>query len=98
MKLIKSAQVGTFESSDIMILIEPADEGTGRDIELNSNVIMEYGEAILQTINEVLDQFNISDIKMLATDKGALNPTIKARVEAAVKRALSIQDGTMDQF
>ena len=95
MKLIQSAQVGTFESSDIMILIEPADEGTGREIELNSNVILEYGDAILQTIHEILDKFEIKDLKMVATDKGALNPTIRARVEAAVKRALNIQEGTL---
>lgn len=95
MKLIQSAQVGTFESSDIMILIEPADEGTGRDVELNSNVILEYGEEIRKTIHEILDQFEINDVRMVATDKGALTPTIRARVEAAVKRALNIQEGTL---
>ena len=95
MKLIHSAQVGTFESSDIMILIEPADEGTGREIELNSNVILEYGDAILQTIHEILDQFEINDLKMVANDKGALSLTIKARVETAIKRALNIQEGTL---
>lgn len=95
MKLVQNAQVGTFESSDIMILIEPKKEGEGREIELVSNVMMEYGDAIMQTINEVLDQFEIADVKMVATDKGALNPTIKARVETAVKRALNIHEGTL---
>lgn len=95
MKLVQNAQVGTFESSDIMILIEPRKDGEGRDIELVSNVMMEYGDAIMQTINEVLDQFEIADVKMVATDKGALNPTIKARVETAVKRALNIHEGTL---
>jgi citrate lyase subunit gamma (acyl carrier protein) len=95
MKLIQSAQVGTFESSDIMILIEPVDEGTGREIELNSNVIIEYGDDILKTIHEILDQFDIKDVKIVATDKGALSLTIKARVEAAIKRALNIQEGTL---
>lgn len=95
MKLIKNAQVGTFESSDIMILIEPASEGTGREIELNSNVILEYGDVIKETIHEVLDQFDITDVKIVATDKGALTPTIKARVETAIKRALNIQEGTL---
>lgn len=95
MKLVQNAQVGTFESSDIMILIEPRKKGEGREIELVSNVMMEYGDAIMKTINEVLDEFKIDDVKMVATDKGALNPTIKARVETAVKRALNVQEGTL---
>lgn len=95
MKLIQNAQVGTFESSDIMILVQPASEGSGRDIELNSNVMLEYGDEILKNIHEVLDNYEIADVKMVATDKGALNHTIKARVETAIKRALNIQEGTI---
>ncbi|PID94442.1 MAG: citrate lyase acyl carrier protein [Bacteroidetes bacterium] len=95
MELIQNAQVGTFESSDIMILIEPKPKGEGREIELVSNVIMEYGDSIKEVIHEVLDQFEVSDVKIIATDKGALNPTIRARVETAVKRALKIQEGTL---
>ncbi len=95
MELVQTAQVGTFESSDIMILIEPTQKGEGRDIELVSDVQMGYGDSIIKTINEVLDQFEINDVKIIATDKGALIPTIKARVETAVKRALNIQEGTL---
>lgn len=95
MKLIQNAQVGTFESSDIMILVQPAAKDSGRDIELNSNVQLEYGDEILENIHEVLDKYEIADVKMMATDKGALNHTIKARVEAAVKRALDMQEGTL---
>ncbi len=95
MELLQNAQVGTFESSDIMILIEPKPKGEGREIEVISNVIKEYGEAIRETINAVLDEFEVNDVKIVATDKGALNPTIRARVETAVKRALKIQEGTL---
>ncbi len=95
MELLQNAQVGTFESSDIMILIEPKSKGEGREIELESNVIMEYGDSIKEIINEVLDQFEISDVKIVATDKGALTPTIRARVETAIKRAAKIQQGTL---
>ncbi len=94
MELVQKAQVGTFESSDIMILIEP-NPGAGRDIELVSDVIMEYGDSIKKIINEVLDKFDVADVKMVATDKGALNPTIRARVETAIKRASNQQEGTL---
>ncbi len=88
MRLIHKAQAGTLESSDVMILVEPIAENGGRVIELNSSVKMEYGESILSDINSILDKFEVNDIKMIVTDKGALSATIKARTEAVIKRAV----------
>lgn len=95
MKLIKDAQAGTFESSDVVILIEPVEENTGRQIEINSNVEMQYGEQIKKCITEILDEYEITDIHLIAKDKGALDATVKARVETALKRAMNIQEGTL---
>jgi len=89
------AQAGTFESSDIMVLIEPVDEKTGRQIDLSSTVVLQYEEDIKTTINQVLDRLEIQNIHLIAKDKGALTPTIQARVETAVKRSLGIQEGTL---
>ncbi len=95
MELKHSAQAGTLESSDIMILIEPVKENSGRKIELSSPVVSQYGDSIKEEINKVLDKYEISDIHLIAKDKGALTPTISARVETAVKRAFGIQEGTL---
>jgi citrate lyase subunit gamma (acyl carrier protein) len=95
MQIINNAQAGTLESSDVMVVIYPADKGSGRNIQLNSNVSLQYGDSIKADVNEVLDVFDVKDIKMLVTDKGALSPVIKARVEAAVKRAMGKQEGTL---
>ena len=89
------AQAGTFESSDIMVLIEPVDEGTGRQVDLSSTVMLQFEEDIKATINQVLDEMKIGHVHLIAKDKGALNPTIKARVETAIKRSLGIQEGTL---
>jgi len=89
------AQAGTFESSDIMVLIEPVSENTGRQIDLSSTVMLQYEEDLKATINAILDELDIQDVHLIAKDKGALNPTIKARVETAVKRSLGIQEGTL---
>jgi citrate lyase subunit gamma (acyl carrier protein) len=43
----------------------------------------------------MLDQFEMTDIHLIAKDKGALEPTIKARLETAIKRALGQQEGTL---
>ena len=87
MKIIKKAQAGSFESSDILILIEPLNDNSGRKIEIDSTVMKEYGDSIKALINESLDSYKVQNIHLIAKDKGALNPTILARVETALKRA-----------
>jgi citrate lyase subunit gamma (acyl carrier protein) len=89
------AQAGTFESSDIMILIEPVEAGTGRQVDISSTVMLQFENDIKETVDQVLNDLDIEDVHLIAKDKGALTPTIKARVETAVKRSLGIQEGTM---
>jgi citrate lyase subunit gamma (acyl carrier protein) len=89
------AQAGTFESSDIMILIEPLEKNAGRKVDISSTVILQFEEDIKTTINQVLDKLQVRDLHLIAKDKGALTQTIEARVESAVKRSLGIQEGTM---
>ena len=82
------AQAGTLESSDALIMVEPAEPGSGRQIELESNVMMQYGEHIRQQVTRILDTLYISDVHILVKDKGALDATIWARVETAIRRSL----------
>ncbi len=89
------AQAGTFESSDIMVLIEPVEGETGRQVDVDSTVMLQYGDDIKATINKVLDELGIQNVHLIAKDKGALTPTIEARVETAIKRSLGIQEGTL---
>ena len=95
MKIIRQAQAGTFESSDMLVLVEPADENKGRIIELSSPVMLQYGKSIHNEINRILDQYDIKDVHIICQDKGALSVTICARVETAVRRALNIQEGSL---
>jgi citrate lyase subunit gamma (acyl carrier protein) len=95
MKPKTPSQAGTFESSDVIFLIEPLPENSGRKIELYSTVLHQYGESFSQIVTEMLDQFQITDIHIIAKDKGALEPTIKARLETAIRRSLGIQEVTM---
>jgi citrate lyase subunit gamma (acyl carrier protein) len=92
MKIRSSAQAGTFESSDILVLVEPADKG--RTIEIDSTVLRQFEASITLEIEKVLDKLEITDIHLIAKDKGALNATIEARVETAVNRASGLQKGT----
>jgi citrate lyase subunit gamma (acyl carrier protein) len=87
MKIIKNSMVGTLESSDIQIQVEPRDE-VGIEIELKSSVEKQFGKQIKKVIKETLESLGIDSATVIATDKGALDCTIKARVQCAAYRAM----------
>ena len=88
MKPKYSSQAGTFESSDLIVLIEPKDESSGRKIEIESIVMLQYGDNLKALVTEMLDQFDLTDIHVILKDKGALEPVVRARMETAIRRSL----------
>lgn len=97
MKPKTAAQSGTFESSDVIVLIEPLPENSGRKLEISSTVMLQFGVNFKRIVVEMLDQYEMTDIHLIAKDKGALVPTIKARLETAIKRSMEEQEGTLNQ-
>jgi len=95
MKIIKKAQAGSFESSDILILVEPVSEGAGRKLSIDSGVYKQYGSEIEKLIIKLLDKHKVDDIHLIANDKGAINPVIEARMETVLLRASGNQKGTL---
>ena len=90
MVIQKPAIAGTLESSDCMVTVEP---GEGKiDLDLDSAVIRQYGKQIRKVILETLQRLDVTDAKITVVDKGALDCTIKARVECAVYRANGVKD------
>ena len=85
MEIIKTAVAGTLESSDCMVTIEPAQRGL--EIDLDSAVIRQYGKRIMEVSSETLDRLGVQNARVTIVDKGALDCTIKARVECAAMRA-----------
>jgi citrate lyase subunit gamma (acyl carrier protein) len=83
-----AAQSGTFESSDVIFLIEPLPDHSGRKIELFSTVLHQYGESFKKIVEDMLDRYEMTDIHLIAKDKGALEPTIRARLETAILRSM----------
>jgi citrate lyase subunit gamma (acyl carrier protein) len=81
---ITNAVAGTLESGDIMIQIAPGD---GLQVELQSSVAAQFGRQIKAVITETLTGLGIDNAYVKATDKGALDCTIRARVTAAAVRA-----------
>lgn len=87
MNIIKPAKAGTMESSDIYIIVQPNDEG-GIIIDLESIVMQQFGKQIEEVISKTLESLNVTNVHLIARDRGALDYTIRARVETAIKRAI----------
>lgn len=84
MQIKKTAMAGTLESSDAQVTVEAAE---GIQIDLKSNVLNQYGRQIKQTVRETLERLDVQNVHVTVVDKGALDCTLKARVECAVFRA-----------
>ena len=81
MEIKKPAMAGTLESSDCQVTVEPGNGSV--EVNLESAVINQYGNQIRKVVLQTRE-----DVKISVVDKGALDCTIKARVEGAVFRSL----------
>ena len=86
MEIKKPAMAGTLESSDCQVTVEPGNGSV--EFSLESAVINQYGNQIRKVAYETLDNLGIDNVKLTIVDKGALDCTIKARIEAAVYRSI----------
>ncbi len=87
MEIQKQAQAGTLESSDVYVMILP-NENHEIAIQVKSIVIKQFGEQIYQTAKDTLQRLGITSCILVLEDKGALDYTIRARIESAVERSL----------
>jgi len=88
MILNRSSKAGSLESNDLLVLITPLQAGSGIQIEINSIVKKQFGDRIMEITREVINSLDIKDIKVFIQDRGALDCTIKARLETAIMRGI----------
>ena len=84
MQIKREAVCGTLQSNDCLVRIVPSEK---LELDLKSSVLNEFGAQIKKTVQEVLDEFEVKNAKLFIEDKGALDSTITARVETALRRA-----------
>ena len=89
MRVVKTGIAGTLESSDVLVTVSE-NTSKGIVIELQSIVEKQFGKQIRRVINEKMDEMGIHDATVSINDKGALDCTIEARLEAATYRAAGI--------
>jgi len=79
-----TAVAGTMESSDALVTIE---NGDGIQLSITSPVIHQFGNRIRAVVLETLENLDVRNAAVTVVDRGALDCTLKARVEGAVFRA-----------
>jgi len=84
MIILKKGQAGTMQSSDLMVIVEPASELT---IEIESTVKKQFEHLIRARLEQVLAKFGVDSGRISVSDRGALDYAIEARLEAALQRA-----------
>ena len=87
----RQAVAGTLESNDIYIAISANNNERGNNIVLESIVMKQFGPAILAVIEACLADASLQGVEVAAKDRGALDCTIKARMETAITRYKSLQ-------
>jgi len=84
MEIKKQAVCGTIQSNDCFVRVTPGEELM---LHLESTVLDAFGEQIEKVVRETLADLGITKGQIFLEDKGALDYTIRARVETAVMRA-----------
>ena len=84
MKIVKTASAGTLESSDVYVEVAPKEGGIA--LEIDSVVYAQFGEAIRQTVLDVLQECGVEEASVRVADRGALECVLRARVETALLR------------
>ena len=86
MEITKSVSAGSLESSDLLVTLGPAQNGN-LDIIVESIVEKQFGRRIRNIAIDLLSGNDITEGMVRIQDKGALECTLRARMETAIERA-----------
>jgi len=87
MQIRRKASAGTMQSSDLMVVVEPA---ATLEIHIDSTVKKQFEQLIREQILRTLDQLQVSSGRIQVSDRGALDYAIAARIETAITRASEV--------
>lgn len=84
MILLRTASAGTLESSDCVVTVSPA-EGLELDYKGANSAV--FAERTRLLVEDVAAQYALKGARISIQDQGALEITMRARIETAVERA-----------
>jgi citrate lyase subunit gamma (acyl carrier protein) len=86
MNIAKESIAGTLESNDLLVKVSPSLDAS-LEVHVISEVMYQFGAQIEATVHDELDRLGVKSGVVIIEDKGALDCTIRARVEAAILRS-----------
>jgi citrate lyase subunit gamma (acyl carrier protein) len=86
--IARQSKAGLEERGDLLVCLAPGEAGSGIQIEIESNVKPLFGEQIRDSALAIVEDYGLTDLKIAIRDQGALDYAIRARVQAAIARAL----------
>jgi len=86
MEIKKAATAGSLESSDVLVTVTPV-PGAEVGYQIDSIVIKQFGTRIRKVTEEVVSASGIAGANVRVQDRGALECTLRARLETAIARA-----------
>jgi len=84
---VKNSVAGSLESSDVLVTVGPA-EGEENKLDVESIVFKQFGARIRSVAEEVVAASGLRGAAVRIQDRGALECTLRARLETALERAL----------
>lgn len=88
MKIQRNSVAGSLESSDVLVSVSPRDDEKV-EIAVESIVFRQFGPRIRAVAGEVAASSGIEGAEVRVSDRGALECTLRARLETAFERAMS---------
>lgn len=87
MTSVKNSVAGSLESSDVLVTVGPA-EGEENKLDVESIVFKQFGARIRSVAEEVVAASGVKGAAVRIQDRGALECTLRARLETALERAI----------
>ena len=86
---MRTAIAGTLESMDCMVTVKDAPLGAGLSITLEGTSVARFRSSMEKTVRCVAAAAALKDIVVHVQDRGALEITLEARIQAALSRLQS---------
>lgn len=87
----RTSHAGTLESGDVFVEVAPSDGGV--EVSVESVVLEQFGAELESAVRQTLEAHQVTGAKVSLKDRGALDCTVRARVETALKRAAEPEGG-----
>ncbi|MDR3331363.1 MAG: citrate lyase acyl carrier protein [Synergistaceae bacterium] len=83
--IIRTASAGSLESSDCLVTVTPAEANETAHSGANGRL---FASRTARLVAETLKTYGVTNARIQIQDQGALEMTLRARIETAIERAM----------